>query len=269
MNIIDRGVGTPVVVVPGIQGRWEWHAPVIEAFSRRGRVLTFSFADEPSSGASFADAPCIDSYCEQIHRAMIERGVSCATICGISYGGLVAAIFAARHPGMVSSLVLASALPPTWVPDERVRFYLGSPRLLTPLFVLASLRLFREIVAASPGLFTAATTGLRHAWAALTHMFSPQRMARRARQLPSGGSTEEISTVRVPTMIIVGEPQLDRVVPVAATLDYLRLLPQARVWTLARTGHLGSVTMPEEFAARVMAFAQDHAPTIDSRRRLG
>ncbi len=269
MNIVDRGTGVPVVVVPGIQGRWEWHAPAIDALAQRGRVLTWSFADEPTAGAPFVDASCVDGYVEQIRLAMTERGVSTATLCGISYGGLIAAVFAARYPGMVSSLVLASALPPTWVPDKRVGFYLRAPRLLTPLFLLASLRLFNEIVAASPGPFAAVTAGVRHAWNAVTHMFSPSRMARRARQLPQRGLTEEVSTIVAPTMILVGEPSLDRVVPVAVTLDYLRMLPTASVSTLSHTGHLGSVMLPQEFAVRVISFAQHHTQTIDSRRRLG
>jgi hypothetical protein len=46
MRIIDRGSGTPIVVVPGVQGRWEYFAPAVEALARSFRVITFSLCGE-------------------------------------------------------------------------------------------------------------------------------------------------------------------------------------------------------------------------------
>jgi pimeloyl-ACP methyl ester carboxylesterase len=54
--------------------------------------------------------------------------------------------------------------------------------------------------------------------------------------------------------VLTGEPSLDRVVPVAATSEYLQLIRGARLERLPRTGHLGSVTRPELFCAMVKAF---------------
>jgi hypothetical protein len=50
MQVIDCGHGTPVIVIPGIQGRWEWMSPAIESLASDCRVITFSLCDEPSSG---------------------------------------------------------------------------------------------------------------------------------------------------------------------------------------------------------------------------
>ena len=36
-----RGSGPPLVLVPGMQGRWEWMTPTVEALARRFRVGTF------------------------------------------------------------------------------------------------------------------------------------------------------------------------------------------------------------------------------------
>ena len=140
MKIIDRGGGTAIVVIPGIQGRWEWMKPAIDALAQRCRVITFSLADEPTCGAAFDERRGIDSYVDQVREALDTAGIQRAAICGVSYGGLIAAAFAARLPDRVSSLVLVSAIPPSWTPDRRVRFYLRAPRLLSPLFCIASLR---------------------------------------------------------------------------------------------------------------------------------
>ena len=50
--------------------------------------------------------------------------------------------------------------------------------------------------------------------------------------------------ITAPTLVVTGEPALDRVVPVAGTLEYLQLIPGARHVTLERTGHLGVVSRP-------------------------
>ena len=255
MKIIDAGSGAPLVLVPGIQGRWEWMKPAVDALARRCRVITFSLADEPTCGAAFDARRGFDCYVEQVAQAMDAAGLRRAAVCGVSYGGLIAATFAARHRERVSSLVLVSAVPPTWTPDARARFFLRAPRLLMPLFMLVSLRMYREIAAAVPGRMAAARTAGRHAANVLTHMFSPVRMARRAALLPSTEAlVREVSALDVPTLIVTGEAELDRVVPVRLTQEYTRWWPHAEQTTLAHTGHIGLITRPDEFARAVTEF---------------
>jgi pimeloyl-ACP methyl ester carboxylesterase len=269
MKVVDRGGGTPVVVIPGVQGRWEWMAPAIDALAARCRVVTFSLADEPACGGRFDEAEGFSCYVEQVRDALDAAGLQQAAVCGVSYGGLIAAAFAAKHPDRVSALILVSAIPPSWHPDARVRFYLRAPRLLTPLFMLASLRLYREIAAARGGLAAGAAAAARHGWRVLTHMFSPPRMARRVRLLEGAALPRDPASIHVPTLVVTGEPSLDRVVPVGATHEYLRLCPHATVATLERTGHLGLITRPDEFARLVVPFAERAARGDDTRRRVG
>jgi pimeloyl-ACP methyl ester carboxylesterase len=268
MKIVDRGGGTPVVVIPGIQGRWEWMAPAIDALAQRCRVITFSLADEPSCGGQFDARRGFWCYVEQVREALDTAGVTEAAICGVSYGGLIAAAFAERYPDRTSSLVLVSALAPSWKPDARVKFYLRAPRLLTPLFMIASLRMYPEIAAANPGVLRGFLAAIGHAWRVVTHMFSPGRMARRVHLLGSIDGRQELPRVTKPTLVITGEPSLDRVVPVGTTREYLRLWPQATGATIARTGHLGLITRPAEFANMVVPFAEQ-AAGVDARRRVG
>ena len=266
MKIVDRGSGTPIVVIPGVQGRWEWMQPAITALAGRCRVITFSLADEPTCSGTFSEQRGFWSYVDQVRDAMDMAGVARAGICGVSYGGLIAAAFAARHPERTSSLILVSALPPSWKPDRRVRFYLRAPRLLTPLFIVGSLRMYREIAAASPGRELRAA--LQHGWRVLTHCFSPYRMARRVRMVDAVDLLAEVRFVNVPTLVVTGEPALDRVVPVEASLQYAHMWPNTRVETLSRSGHLGLLTRPVAFAELVVPFAEGAAAGV-TRRRIG
>ena len=255
MNVIDRGTGTPVVLVPGIQGRWEWMQPAVDALSRHCRVITFSLADEPTSGAFFDEASGFDCYVRQVNDALAAAAVSSAIICGISYGGLIAAAFGARHPERTRGVIVVSAIPPSWTPDARVRFLMRAPRVLSPVFCINSLRLFGEMVAAREGVVSALSFAVRHLAAVVRHPFSPVLMSRRVRLLDGNTLEAELAHLRVPALVVTGQAELDRVVPVSLTRDYLRLWPHAGGTAIARSGHLGSITRPEEFAELVVRFA--------------
>jgi pimeloyl-ACP methyl ester carboxylesterase len=242
--------------------------PAVDALARRCRVITFSLADEPTCGAQFDAATGFACYVRQVGDALDAAGLERATICGVSYGGLIAAAFAAEHPERTAALILVSALPPTWSPDARARFYLRAPRLLTPLFCVASLRMYREIAAASAGRAAAIRLSLGHLITVLRHLFSPARMARRITMLSAVNVTSRVCHIDRPTLIITGDPALDRVVPVRLTLEYQRLIPHARTATLARTGHIGLITRSASFADLVVPFIEASAGIIGKERKV-
>jgi 3-oxoadipate enol-lactonase len=255
--MIDQGAGTPIVLIPGIQGRWEWMRPTVEALAGRHRVITFSLCDERTSGFPCDPNRGFENFVDQVDRALDRAGLAAAVIAGVSFGGLVAAEYAARRPERVHRLVLASALHRSWRPDAFQRRLLGSPTLLSPLFVAtAPRRLNPEIAAAIPGmrarLAFKATHGARVALAPA----SPARMARRM----TWAMAHPFAAPRaldVPALIVTGEPGLDQVVPVAMTRRYLDEWPAARHVVLPGTGHLGCVTRPDDFAALLGRFVDD------------
>jgi pimeloyl-ACP methyl ester carboxylesterase len=64
--------------------------------------------------------------------------------------------------------------------------------------------------------------------------------------------------VAVPTLVLTGEEDLDRVVPVGSTRAYTTLIPRAEYRTMPRTGHMGVLTQPSVFADVVSGFAHAH-----------
>ena len=268
MRIVDRGSGAPVVLIPGVQGRWEWMASGVDALAKQCRVITFSLADEPTCGARFDASRGFECYVQQVIEAMDAAGVASATVCGVSYAGLIAAAVAARHPDRVSKLILVSAIPPSWRPDHRVKFLIGHPRLLSPLFCLGALRLYPEIASARggrlPGLwFTVVNVGR-----IVRYMFSPTLMAGRVHLIAGLDLEAEVSRLEQPTLVITGD-EADRVVPARLTRQYLQLLPHARSATIPRTGHLGLVTRPEVFADLVAGFTGQTVRVEESLRPQG
>jgi pimeloyl-ACP methyl ester carboxylesterase len=266
MRIMDMGSGPVVVLIPGVQGRWEWMRPAVDALASRCRVITFSLADEPTADAGFEDRLGFDNYVSQVRDAMDAKHIPSAIICGVSYGGLIAAAFARHYPARTAGLILVSALPPGWQPDSRVRFYLRAPRLLSPLFCIGSLRLYPEIAAARGGYVAGVIPGIRHGWNVITHMFSPARMAKRVTLMVRAGLPARICDIDVPTLIVTGEGTLDRVVPVSQTAAYARVCARAETAVIPRTGHLGLITRPDTFAEIVSAFVSKVAAELQLRK---
>jgi len=133
-----------------------------------------------------------------------------------------------------------------------------APLLLSPLFCIGSLRMCPEIFAAR-GTVPGAAFAAQHAATVLANMFSPRLMARRARLVATLDVERQLGHVKCPTLVVTGEPTLDRVVPVALTRDYHRIWPHATEAVLQRTGHLGLITRPDEFARLVASFADQNA----------
>ena len=72
-----------------------------------------------------------------------------------------------------------------------------------------------------------------------------------------------VNRVTAPTLVVTGEHNLDLVVPVSSTLEYLTLIPGATHAQLAGTGHLGFLSKPSEFATLVSDFiARGEAPQM-------
>ena len=255
MQIIDRGSGTPLIVIPGVQGRWEYVEPAIAALAQRFRVITFALAGERASGLPFDETRGLDNYVDQIAAAMRDRGLERAAICGISFGGLAALRFAAAAPACTSALILVSTPGPPWRLKRRHEIYTRLPWLFLPLFVAETpLRLRQEMKAALPSLRDRASFGYAQASKLWTAPVSVSRLAQRARLLRHLDVEGDCDQVSAPTLVITGDRALDRIVPVAGTERYAQLIAGAQHVAIPQTGHLGCNTRPQEFARLVHDF---------------
>jgi len=257
MQIIDKGSGTPLVLVPGLQGRWEYMRGTADALARSFRVLTFSLCGERSSGLRLEPAKGLDNYPAQIRAVLDERRVDRAIICGVSFGGIVAVKFAAAEPDRTRALVLASTPGPQWHLRRRHQIYVRAPRIFGPVFLAETpLRVREEIAAALPARLDRLRFGVTQLSTLLRAPVSLGRMGERGRLISTLDLVADCARITAPTLVVTGERGLDQVVPESGPSEYLRAIAGAHAAVIERTGHLGSITRPDVFAAIVREFVE-------------
>jgi 3-oxoadipate enol-lactonase len=234
----------PLVLIPGIQGRWEYMRATVDALSAHFQVLTFSLRGDT-----------LDDYADQVSRALDDRQIDRAAICGVSFGGLVALRFAASSPERTMALVVASTPAPGWTLRPRHQLYARLPWIFGPLFLAeAPWRLRAEMAAALPD-WRARWAFTRAALRTFTIAPMPlSAMAARARLIERLDMRADCARISAPTLVVTGESQLDHVVPVERSSEYVGLVRGARGAILERTGHAGTMTRPDAFATMVHEF---------------
>ncbi len=263
--MIDKGHGPLVVLIPGIQGRYEWMMPTIDALAVSHRVMSFSLGDtEPINEDWFAVwMRRIDQLIDQAR----ERG---AILVGVSFGGVVATRYAASRPDRVRALVICSAPPPGWKLNKRQERDIRYPRLSLPGFVIrAGLRLAPEIMSARPSWKLRLQLGVEYARRAFGARVAPTAMSRWIRAWLAIDTVPDCERIQAPTLVVTGEPHLERVVPVAATREYLKLIPNARYAVLPETGHVGTITKPYRFTEIVGRFLATAEKEASARAAAG
>ena len=242
--MFDKGMGSPIVFIPGIQGRWEWMEPALHEISKRCRTISYSLR-----GRTF------DELIAEVDATLDRAQLRGAAICGVSFGGMVAVQYAALRPERATALIIVSTPGPGWQPSPKQARYLAKPWISTPAFVgTAWSRVGPEIKAAIDGwperIAFCAQYGLR----IVTAPSVPARMAARSNLCHEVDLSADCERITAPALVITGEPQLDRVVPIESTRRYANLIRRAKYVMIERTGHNGLITRPRYFAEIVSEF---------------
>ena len=100
--VTSSNAGTaPVVVVPGVQGRWEWMPPALSTRWRGTCRVDHVLAGGEPDGACGrrSDARLRQLRPPARRRARSSRPRSERRLCGVSFGGFIALRYAATRPG--------------------------------------------------------------------------------------------------------------------------------------------------------------------------
>jgi len=226
------GSGPPLLLVAGLGSSARLWGELPRLLSRRFTVLTLD--NRGVGGSRGGDAFTLDGAVEDLAAVLRAASGTPAGVLGVSMGGLLGALLAARHRELVQRLVVASCaarhtatharmlaffrtivtrLPPAEAGQALMTFAFAAPFLEAyPGFVDEAARLWAPESSDVPGVIGQID--------ALRAGFDARR---------------ELASVSAPTLVLAGE--MDPIVPAAATRELADSIPGASFRAVAGAAH--------------------------------
>ena len=227
--------------------------------SRVWRPQLRSLADEftviawDAPGAGLSDDPpepfSFDEWATSLEAFMDAIEVATSHLVGLSWGGVLAQVFAHRYPARVRSLVLADTYAgwrgslPAPMPAERLAACLADSHLPPAEFVGRYL----------PGMFSASPpTAAVDELAAIMADVHPLGFRLMATALAEADTSGILPTLTVPTLLVWGDADVRS--PIGIADQFRAAIPGARFVEIRGAGHVSNLERPEEFTAAVRMF---------------
>lgn len=229
------GSGRNIVLLhcwAGSKEYWKW---TIQALTPHFRVYAldlkgFGDSDKPDDGYAMAD------FSRLIAEFFNALGISKAILVGHSMGGKIAINFAQAYPDKVDKLVLVGT------PTEEIS--LGLRMFTLPIIGKPWYWLVRKI-----GYHTLQTQEARSAWLKPTINSAVNSM----KAISSSDLTEELSSIYIPILVVMGEKDYSRHTRQAHAL--FQKLRSARLCIVKRAGHSPMCENPSAFNKLLLDFS--------------
>jgi 3-oxoadipate enol-lactonase len=245
-GLVGSGDGPPVVLLhPLGVDRSVWQ-PVQDALPGF-RFLSY---DLPGHGSTPApqDRCTVEDLGDQLADLLRAAEVGPAHVVGVSLGGLVAQVLAAREPGLVDRLVVVDAVavyPPAMRDMWRERAALVREKGIEPV-VVPTLELW--FTAAALERDDAAVRTVRR----LLLDADPEGYARACEVLETADTTHLLERITAPTLVVCGEDDAPAFTAAAPALA--STIPDARLEWLPEARHAGAVEQPDGLAGLLADF---------------
>jgi pimeloyl-ACP methyl ester carboxylesterase/DNA-binding CsgD family transcriptional regulator len=217
--------------------------------------------DERGCGLSDLDTgePSVETWVADLETVVDELGADRFALLGISQGAAIAVVYAARHPGRVSDLVLYGG----YARGRRVRGQLKEEQALLAAINAgwtASNPAFRRVFST---LFLPNGTSEQMSW--FEDLLSSTTTGPNAAQLfrARGGLDVTDFAPQVHARTLVVHARGDPVVPVEESVLLARLIPDARLTVLDSANHVLLADEPawEDFVSEVHSFLPGGVPS--------
>jgi pimeloyl-ACP methyl ester carboxylesterase len=245
--IDSGGSGVPVVFMHAASGTCESWEPQLPAFTAAGyRCISY---DRRGWGRSRPDPtgeqPGYVS--DDLHRLADHLGLDRFHIAATAAGGIGALDYALAHPERVRSLVVADSIGGVQDPE-----YLEVQRRLRPPAIQALPWELRELSAGYRGTNPEGT----QRWITIERGSRLEGAQGPAQQPRNPMTLARLETLRVPTLVLVGEADL--VSPPALMRMLAAHIPDCQFATVSEAGHAAHWEQPEIWNHLVLEFIGQH-----------
>ncbi|MBX0297281.1 alpha/beta fold hydrolase [Haloarcula nitratireducens] len=255
-----RGSGPPVVFVHGaILDHSQWD-PQVEALGDEYTTIAYDVRGHGRTGGSPRGRYSIDLFADDLDALLTALDLESPVICGLSTGGCIAQVHAARHPDRVAGLVLADTFTPELLSrSEWLQRSLLLRATVPPVRLLGYERVEKLMVWLVERLHGRDVGGdyenverLRETGPKMT----TDEFAKVVRAVAAFHRTEvDLRSITVPALVLYGEYESPPMHRQAARLGVE--LPNASVRDVPGGGHASNLDNPAFFTAAVRKFLAD------------
>jgi pimeloyl-ACP methyl ester carboxylesterase len=242
------GSGHPLVLIHGMSLDTRMWDDQFEPLAQHYRVVRYD-----ARGFGKSALPTGESYAHTDDlKALLEYlDIAHAFILGLSMGGGIAIDFALAHPEATDALTLVDSRLTGWQPDSEFAAFLSAVRLRAKE---AGVQAARDVWLYSP-MFNPALENPRVA-ARLVQIVADYSGWHWVNENPlrtlHPRALQRLDTIRVPTLILIGERDVPDCQAIAETLH--QRIPKARKVMLPQVGHMSNMETPERFNALLLDF---------------
>ena len=239
------GSGPALVLVHALACDLTMWDPQAEALSEHFDVVRY---DVRGHGDSPADVPfTFDDLADDLAALLDELGMDRAHVCGVSMGGVIARLFALRHPARLGRLVLCSTM--TTLPAGAAASWEARARTVRKGGVQAIVDWSLAQWFPSSLMSTGAVEHVR----AMMARTSTEGYLQVCSAVPKLDFFARQGTIRAPTLVLAGaaDPKLAGVAP--ETLA--RAIPCAELQLFPGAGHFPNLDAPAAFNEALIRFS--------------
>jgi len=248
---VDAGISKAdtIVLIHGFPFSHEMWDPQIEALQKRFRVIAYDLRGHGKSGVGDGQYT-LEFFVDDLLGLLDHLGIERAVLCGLSMGGYIALRAVERNPERVRGLILADTQAKADSNEAKLR--------------------------RAAAIKSVKAMGVKaYAEGSVKSVFAPQTLANNAdavekirRIVQSNSSlgicgallalasrtdtTESLSGIRVPTLILVGEH--DTSTPPSASQEMHNKILNSEIHVIPNAAHLSNLENSEEFNKHLLDF---------------
>ncbi len=254
----DHGIGMPMLFLHAFPlNRSMWSSQITALLNEQHyRLVTLDWRGFGGSKGGGQPHPYVDDvltmdiFADDVAGLMDILGMEQAVLCGLSMGGYAAFAFLRKYPQRVQGLILADTRPGADTDAARAnREQVALLALSQGTGAIADLQVPKLLSEYTRQYHPEVEQSVRQMIDAAT----PQGIAAASRGMAlRADSTDLLTTISFPTLVIVGEE--DVLIPPDVARQYAASIPGSQFVTIARAGHLSNLERPEAFFVAVRNF---------------
>jgi pimeloyl-ACP methyl ester carboxylesterase len=245
-EVYENGSGSPMILIPGLAGGYELLGPLAKSLSDSNHVFSYQLRGENDCFAlrhPFELDDLVTDLAELIEALNLEN----PTIMGVSFGAIIALKFAIRYPHRLHRLIVqgvGARFEPSLLQQVATTVLSRFPLPTDSPFVNQFFNLLFGGRQKRDSLFEFVT---RQVW-----QTDQSVMAYRFRLVEGFDVERQLSSIRVPTLVLAGDR--DVLVSPARLKPLCEDIPNVTVANLPNCGHLAFVTKPDLVTKKVTQF---------------